>query len=161
MEVFKHKVCIYTEYHSVSPVVGIGTLSPASVPPPPKSRGRGGHTRLRVRGWGSPNSDDWRKSSALCLLCVFKFPFIRRWILSLILGIIIFYLLEIESQFVYKKTTFWSRKNYFIFNSICDEKIRICVRDGCTMCTMYIVHKTTALVSTFPSNANFMEKFNS
>jgi hypothetical protein len=27
------------------------------------------HTRLRVRGWGSPNSDDWRKSLALCLLC--------------------------------------------------------------------------------------------
>jgi hypothetical protein len=22
-----------------------------------------------VRGWGSPNSDDWRKSLALCLLC--------------------------------------------------------------------------------------------
>ncbi len=30
---------------------------------------RGGHSRLRVRGWGSPNSDDWRKSFALCLLC--------------------------------------------------------------------------------------------
>jgi hypothetical protein len=27
------------------------------------------HTRLRVRGWGSPSSDDWRKGSALCLLC--------------------------------------------------------------------------------------------
>ncbi len=27
-----------------------------------------GHTRLRVRGWGSSNSDDWRKSLALCLL---------------------------------------------------------------------------------------------
>jgi hypothetical protein len=31
--------------------------------------GGGGHTRLRVRGWGSPNSDDLRKSLALCLLC--------------------------------------------------------------------------------------------
>jgi hypothetical protein len=30
---------------------------------------RGGHTRLQVRGWGSPNTDDWRKSLALCLLC--------------------------------------------------------------------------------------------
>ncbi len=29
----------------------------------------GGHTRLRVRGRGSPDSDDWRKSLALCLLC--------------------------------------------------------------------------------------------
>jgi hypothetical protein len=36
--------------------------------PPPGTKG-GGHTRLRVRGWGSPNSDDWRKSLALCLLC--------------------------------------------------------------------------------------------
>jgi hypothetical protein len=30
----------------------------------------GGDTRLRVRGWGSPNSDAWRKGLALCLLCV-------------------------------------------------------------------------------------------
>jgi hypothetical protein len=51
-------------------LVGIGTLptplSPASVP------AVGGHTRPRVRGWGgwkSPNSDDWRKSLALCLHC--------------------------------------------------------------------------------------------
>ncbi len=29
--------------------------------PPPGTKG-GGHTRLRVRGWGSPNSDDWRKA---------------------------------------------------------------------------------------------------
>jgi hypothetical protein len=29
--------------------------------PPPESKGRG-HTRLRVRGWGSPNSDDWKKA---------------------------------------------------------------------------------------------------
>jgi hypothetical protein len=28
-----------------------------------------GHTRLLVRCWGSPNSDDLRKSVALCLLC--------------------------------------------------------------------------------------------
>ncbi len=37
-------------------------------PPTPNQRG-GTHTRLRARGWGSPNSDDWRKSLALCLLC--------------------------------------------------------------------------------------------
>jgi hypothetical protein len=37
----------------------------------PETKGGGGvHTRLRVRGWGSPNSDDWGKSLALCLLCV-------------------------------------------------------------------------------------------
>ena len=67
-----HKVRIYKEYHSVCPIVGIGTpptpLSPASVPLSPVPKG-GGHTRLRVRGWGSPNSDDLRKGIALCLLC--------------------------------------------------------------------------------------------
>jgi hypothetical protein len=36
--------------------------------PPPEPKGEG-HTRLRARGWGSPNSDDWRKSLALCLFC--------------------------------------------------------------------------------------------
>jgi hypothetical protein len=55
-------------YHSVCPFVGIGTLpnplSPASVPLPPEPGGVG-LTRLRLRGWGSPNSDDWRKSLAL------------------------------------------------------------------------------------------------
>ncbi len=29
--------------------------------PPPRTKG-GGHICLRVRGWGSPNSDDWRKA---------------------------------------------------------------------------------------------------
>ncbi len=50
-----HKVHSYKEYHNVCPL-----------PPEPKG---GGHTRVRVRGWGSPNSNDWRKSLALCLLC--------------------------------------------------------------------------------------------
>ncbi len=67
-----HKVRIYTEYHGLCPLVGIGTLpthlTPASVPLPPEPKGRG-HTRLQVRGWGSPNADDWRKSLALYLLC--------------------------------------------------------------------------------------------
>jgi hypothetical protein len=36
--------------------------------PPPITWG-GGHTGLRVRGCGSPNSDDLRKSITLCLLC--------------------------------------------------------------------------------------------
>jgi hypothetical protein len=51
-----HKVLIYIEYHIVCPLVGIEALPPplshASVPLPP----------------GSSNSDDWRKSLALCLL---------------------------------------------------------------------------------------------
>ncbi len=65
-----HKVRIYKEYHSVCPLVEIGTLppplSPASVPPVPKD---GGAHSPAGEGWGSPNSDDWRKSLALCLLC--------------------------------------------------------------------------------------------
>ncbi len=56
-------VHIYKEYHSVCPLVGIGTLqpplSPASVPLPPEPKKA--HTRRRVRGWENPNSDDWRK----------------------------------------------------------------------------------------------------
>ncbi len=70
-----HKVRIFTEYHSVhmSPRRNWETttpsFSPASVPLPPEPK-EGGHTRLRVRGRGSPNSDDWRKSLALCLLGV-------------------------------------------------------------------------------------------
>jgi hypothetical protein len=63
--------CLYPEYHSVCPLVRIGTPpppSPASECVPPGTNGRE-HTRLRVRG-GGPNSDDWRKSLALCLLCV-------------------------------------------------------------------------------------------
>ncbi len=37
--------------------------------PPTEPKVGPGHTRLRrVRGWRCPNSDDWRKSSALCLL---------------------------------------------------------------------------------------------
>ncbi len=44
------------------------SLASECAPPP---RTGGGHTRLRVRGWGSPNSDDLRKSLALCLLCAF------------------------------------------------------------------------------------------
>jgi len=43
-----HKVHSYTEYHSVCPLVGIGTLlpplSPASVPLPPVPKGGGAHS---------------------------------------------------------------------------------------------------------------------
>ncbi len=66
-----HKVHIYKEYHSVCPLVGIGTLpSPLSplaseCAPPPGTKGGGGTLALRERGWGSPNADDWRKSFAL------------------------------------------------------------------------------------------------
>jgi hypothetical protein len=39
-------------------------------PPEPKRGVAPWHTRLWVRGWGSPNSNDWRKGLALCLVCV-------------------------------------------------------------------------------------------
>ncbi len=62
---------LYLEYPSVGPLVGLGppTSSPPNecVPPPPNQRG-GWQPRLRVRGWDSPNSDDWRKSLGLCVL---------------------------------------------------------------------------------------------
>ncbi len=39
-------------------------------PPPPPNQRRGEYTRLRVRGWGSHISDDWRISLVLCLYSV-------------------------------------------------------------------------------------------
>ncbi len=64
---------MYLEYHSVCPLVRIGTTHPllpqASVSLPRNQRG-GAHSPA-VRGWERPNSDDWRKSLALCLLCAF------------------------------------------------------------------------------------------
>ncbi len=55
------------------PLAGIGTLPPPLSPAiailPPGTKGGGRHTRLRVRGWESPDSDDWRKGLALYILC--------------------------------------------------------------------------------------------
>ncbi len=48
----------------------IPSLASECAPPPPPPNQRGGHTRPRVRGWRSPKSDDWKKSLALCLLCI-------------------------------------------------------------------------------------------
>ncbi len=55
--------CLSPRLNSDSP-----TSSPASeCAPPPGTKGEG-HTRLRVRGWGSPDSDELRKSLARCPL---------------------------------------------------------------------------------------------
>ncbi len=69
---------IYTKSTTVS-VPSLGPLHPLSckrVCFPPELRGAGGggytvHTRLRVRGWGCPNSDDCRESlvGTLSTLC--------------------------------------------------------------------------------------------
>jgi hypothetical protein len=47
----EHKVLIYKEYRRNWDSPNPTPLSPASVPLHPE---RGGHTRLRVRGWGVP-----------------------------------------------------------------------------------------------------------
>jgi hypothetical protein len=74
----EHKVLvhIYLEHQSICPLVGIGTApSPLQnarecllTPTPPTPNQRGG-TLACSEGMGSPNSDDWRKSLAQCLLC--------------------------------------------------------------------------------------------
>ncbi len=58
----------------ISPLLGTGTPPfpfPASkcAPPPPGTKGGCMHIPC-VWGWGNPNSDNWRKSLALCLLSV-------------------------------------------------------------------------------------------
>ncbi len=87
-----HKVNIYLEYHSVCPLVRIGTtpppLSQASVSSP-WNKGRGEDSPMRMRWRGSPNSEDWRKSLALCQLCgitVKKGKFRRNWVQSHLWG---------------------------------------------------------------------------
>jgi hypothetical protein len=61
----------YLENQSVCPLVRIGTHAPplhqASVYPHPGIKARG-HSPA-AEGVGGPNSDDWRNSLALCLLC--------------------------------------------------------------------------------------------
>jgi hypothetical protein len=64
---YMHKVHINLEYHKCLSPRRNWDPPPLShkrvcIPPEPKEG-------VRVRGWGSPNSDDWRKSLALCLLC--------------------------------------------------------------------------------------------
>jgi hypothetical protein len=55
---------LYLEYHNVCPLVRIRSAHPFShkrvQAPPPRAAGE---------GVGGPNSDDWRESMALCLLC--------------------------------------------------------------------------------------------
>ncbi len=64
---------MYMEYHSVCPRVGIGIPQTPSecvpIPAEPKLRGGGKAHSPEGEGVGSPNSNDWRKSVALCLLC--------------------------------------------------------------------------------------------
>ncbi len=48
--------------------------SPASeCVPPPEPKGGGGQHSLAGEGTGGANSDDWRESLALCLLCELQY----------------------------------------------------------------------------------------
>ncbi len=60
--------------------------SECASPRVPKGGG-GVHTRLRVRGWGSPNSDDWRENLVLCLLCEVQYIHYPIISVSLCIGI--------------------------------------------------------------------------
>jgi hypothetical protein len=67
-----HKVHIYLEYHSICPFVRIRTPHPLSrkrVPAHPRNQRGWGYTLACMVYGGGPNSDDWRKSLALGLLC--------------------------------------------------------------------------------------------
>jgi hypothetical protein len=65
-----HRVDRVLTFFSSRPNWDSPSPSPAGecAPPPPLYPG-GGYTRLRVRGCGSPNSNDGRKGLAFCLLC--------------------------------------------------------------------------------------------
>jgi hypothetical protein len=64
-----HKVHIYLEYHSVWPLVRIGTPTPSPASKWASPGTKWGHTRAYGWGGGGPNSDDWRKRLVFCLLC--------------------------------------------------------------------------------------------
>ncbi len=75
IDYYAHKVHTYKEYQQcMSPRRNWDspTSSLASeCAPPPGSKGGGGRPHSRAgEGWGSPNSNDWRKSLALCLYSV-------------------------------------------------------------------------------------------
>jgi hypothetical protein len=57
---FGHKVYIYRVPQCMSPRRNWDSPTPSRVCPSPRHQIWEGHPRLRVRGWGSPSSDDWR-----------------------------------------------------------------------------------------------------
>jgi hypothetical protein len=66
-------IILYLENQSLCPFFRIGSPSPLSASEcgPLSLEPKGGNTRFRVSGGGGGgNSEDWRESLALCLLCV-------------------------------------------------------------------------------------------
>ncbi len=84
-----HKVHAHKEYHSVCPLIGIGTLASECAPPP--EPGGGGGTLAWGEGLGSHNSDDWRKSLTLCLLCGFGLVFYIHRFSEIFIDFILFF----------------------------------------------------------------------
>jgi hypothetical protein len=74
-------IMIFLEYQSVCPLVQIGSAHPLSSkrerPPPPPRNQREGQRSPAGKGIGGPNSDDWRRSLALCLLIHLFLTFIQ------------------------------------------------------------------------------------
>jgi len=64
--IYRVPQCMSPRRNWVSPTSSLAS----ECAPTPGTKGGGG-TRLRERRWGRPNSDDWRKGLALCLLCGF------------------------------------------------------------------------------------------
>jgi hypothetical protein len=64
---------LFLEYQSICPFVRIGSPRPLSrqrvCPPPQNQRVGGGQHSLAGEGAGGADSDDWRESLALCILC--------------------------------------------------------------------------------------------
>jgi hypothetical protein len=79
MQYTKYVYIKSTTVYVPSSKLGSPTHSFASECAPPPTNGGGGTFALRVRGWGSPNSDDFRKSLALCLLCAYMDTYIFTW----------------------------------------------------------------------------------
>ncbi len=61
-QIYRVPQCMSPRWNWDSPTP---SLASELCPSPPEPKMGGGHIRLRVRGWGSPNSDEWRKSLAL------------------------------------------------------------------------------------------------
>jgi hypothetical protein len=105
------------------------TSSPASECVPPPGNQRGGHIRRKVRGRKGPNSDDWRKSLVLCLLCGLYF-FHSMHIAQLFLKLWIICICELHAKHIKNA----KQKSYFIpavfrrvSKSTAADIIRICL----------------------------------
>ncbi len=69
---------MYLDYNSTCTLVRFGSppppLSPASVPPPPGTKVGGTHSPVGEGSGGrGSQSDDWRKSLTLCLICGMRY----------------------------------------------------------------------------------------